>query len=82
MTVNHYFKWLASSCLTVLLLAGIFNYIIDPYNIFQSITLQDINTSKPATSNRTGLAKTYMVNKTAAETLFIGTSKFDVGLDP
>ena len=82
MSGNYYFKWLTLSCLTVMLLAGVFNYIIDPYNIFQSITLQGVNTSKPVTGNRAGLAKTYMINKSKAKTLFIGASKFDVGLDP
>lgn len=77
-----YFKWLFSSFMFVIISVSIFNYIIDPYNIFRTFYIQGINTSKPATSNRTALAKAYMVNDINAKTLIVGTSSFDIGIDP
>jgi hypothetical protein len=82
MTTNDYFKWFIASCMAVLLAATVFNYIIDPYNIFQTIKLPGINTAKLATGNRTALTKAYMVSKREADTLITGTSKFDVGINP
>lgn len=82
MTANDYFKWFIASCMAVLLSATVFNYIIDPYNIFQTIKLPGINTAKLATGNRTALTKAYMVSKREAETIITGTSKFDVGINP
>ena len=79
---NNYFKWLFSAFFCVVLSAATFNYIIDPYNIIRAFAIQGINTSKPATSNRTSLAKAYMITDINAQTLFIGTSSFDVGMDP
>lgn len=82
MSDSVFFKSLITTCLLVLLSAAGFNYIIDPYNIFQSVELAGINTSKPATSNRTGFAKSYMSENIKAKTLVLGTSKFDIGIDP
>lgn len=80
--MNNFLKWVVFSLLSTLIAIGIFNYVMDPYNIFQTFELQGINTSKPATKNRTSLAKTYMVEKSNAKTLIIGTSRFDVGINP
>ena len=79
---SKYLIWVAVSCLLVLSATAAFNCLIDPYNVFQLVTLPGINTSKSAVSNRTGLAKTYMVRKVAADTLIVGTSMFDIGMDP
>jgi hypothetical protein len=79
---SAFFKWLITTCLLVLFSAAVFNYIIDPYNIFQPVKLAGINTSKPATSNRTGFSKSYMSENFKAKTLVLGTSKFDIGIDP
>jgi len=79
---NNYFGWVAISCLLVLTVSAGFNWVIDPYYIFQAVSLPGINTSKPATGGRTGLSKTYMVERARPDTLIAGTSMFDIGVDP
>lgn len=79
---KEYFKWLFCTFITVIISTAIINYIIDPYSIFRTLPIQGLNTSKPATSSRTALAKAYMINDFNAETLIVGTSSFDVGIDP
>lgn len=78
----NYITWALMTCLTVLLVSGIFNFIIDPYNIFQTFSIAGVNTSKAGAGDRVAFSKTYMSEKVNAKTIILGTSKFDIGLDP
>lgn len=77
-----FIKLTITTCLVVLLASGLFNFVIDPYNIFQIVRLQGINTSKAGADDRIGFSKTYMAKKTNPVTIILGTSKFDIGIDP
>ena len=78
----RYLVIVALSCASFLLLACIINYVIDPYNFFQSTIIPGINSSKPATSDRTSFSKIYMIEKARANTVIVGSSRIDVGINP
>lgn len=79
---DSYFRWMTGSALCVAILAVALNFLVDPYYVFNFLTLDGINRGKPATINRTGFAKTYMVEWVPANSLILGASRMDVGLDP
>ncbi|MGD9170771.1 MAG: hypothetical protein PVI97_12025 [Candidatus Thiodiazotropha sp.] len=80
---NHFLNWLVITCLLTLATVAVFNLLIDPYNIHRIVVINGFNTSKPATTNRTGLAKTYMVNTISdIHTLILGQSRLDISLNP
>ena len=78
----NFLKQVIVTCLFVLIIAAMFNFIIDPYNIFQAIDLPGFNTSKAGAADRVALSKSYMVDKLKAKTIILGSSKIDIGIDP
>jgi len=73
---------MTSAVIAVALLAAAVNFVVDPYYLFDALTVDGFNKGKPATVNRTGFAKTYMVQRVNPNTVILGASRVDVGLDP
>lgn len=67
--------------LTSSLIAAI-NYSIDPYMLYQSTRISGLNDKKPAAANRSTLYKPYNVNKIRPQTIIVGNSRPEMGLDP
>jgi len=78
----NFLKYSLLSCFFILILAASFNFIIDPYSIFDTWLIDGINSSKYGAGNRTSISKTYMVANYNPETIILGTSRFDIGIDP
>lgn len=59
-----------------------FNYIVDPYMIYQSERVPGFNDKKPAAANRSTLYKPYNVSSIRPKTIIAGNSRPEMGIDP
>lgn len=65
-----------------LALAGVANYVIDPYGMFEVARIDGLNRIKPAADTRVVTAKNYQVLSAAPRTVILGNSRPEMGLDP
>jgi hypothetical protein len=73
--------WLGAT-LAVLALVATFNALVDPYAVLGTPTIAGLTRLKPAAIARPTLAKPYAVERVRANTLLLGSSRVDAGLDP
>jgi hypothetical protein len=59
-----------------------FNFLVDPYLIFDAARLKGFNAVKPAVATRERMMKAYHVSRVQARTVILGSSRTDIGLDP
>lgn len=59
-----------------------FNYLIDPYGLFDTPRIAGINAVKPAAANHVRMAKPYQGYDFAPQTVIAGNSRPEMGLDP
>jgi len=78
---KYLYLYFALAVLLGFLLAA-FNVIIDPYLIFRSERIPGFNDKKPASVNRTQLYKPYDVMRVLPQTIVVGNSRPEMGLDP
>jgi hypothetical protein len=68
---------------TVLLLAiASFNWFIDPFGMYWSPVLENINKTKPESGKRSRITKAYQTDNLAPQVLIVGNSRVEMGLDP
>lgn len=81
---NHYnyFKSVAAVFLLFLVCAGLFNYLIDPYAVFDSARIAGISDLKPSAGSRVRMAKPYQVRNYRPKGIIAGNSRPELGLDP
>lgn len=68
--------------LTFLCLMAVINYLVDPYGMFDTARIQDLNASKPAAGKHVRLAKPYQVTGYAPHAIISGNSRPEMGLNP
>lgn len=80
-TKKYISLWLA---LTLLLFCGIgaFNYVVDPYLLYLSPTYKKINLKKPKAGTHSRQTKIHIARTMEIDTLIIGNSRPELGLDP
>jgi hypothetical protein len=78
---RYLLTWLAATTL-VLLLVGVFNLVVDPYGVFRVVDKPGFNTIKPAAGSHGAMAKAYQVLAVQPQSLVLGNSRSEVGLDP
>jgi hypothetical protein len=68
----------------VLLLAliGVFNYLIDPYGIFNMPRYSWLNETKATAATKVRIAKPYQVTDMTPKTIIMGNSRPEMGLSP
>lgn len=78
---RYLFTWLLA---TVLILIGIatFNLVVDPYGVFRLVDTPGFNSVKPAAPSRGPLTKAIQVLRVRPQTLILGNSRAELGLDP
>ncbi|OKY26726.1 hypothetical protein [Thalassotalea sp. PP2-459] len=72
------------SFITILLLIGVggINWFIDPFGMYWSPTISNINKVKPEASNRVRISKPYRVEHVKPDVLLMGNSRVEMGLSP
>jgi len=66
----------------VVLFIGGFNYIVDPFDIFDSPKIVGFNANKPEIATHIRQYKAIKLQKLKPVTIFIGTSRTEQGIDP
>jgi len=82
MQVKQYSYYFISFVTLISLILACTNYIIDPYSLFQTKRVSGFNDKKPAAANRTALFKPYNVININPETIIVGNSRPEMGLNP
>ncbi|VXC21808.1 hypothetical protein [Massilia sp. 9I] len=59
-----------------------FNYITDPYLVFDAPRTTGFNSLKPAVETRERMMKAYQAERISARTIVLGSSRTDLGIDP
>jgi len=73
-----YFTVLIGALLLVLAV----NLIVDPYGLHQLVTIEGVNNPKPKMEKHEKLLKAYLVAEKQPQTIVLGTSRADFGIDP
>lgn len=73
--------WLALT-LGLLLATGLFNWVVDPYAIFQTIEIPGFNAAKPRMRRNLRTVKAFAVRRLRPEGLILGSSRAEIGLSP
>jgi len=82
MSARSYISTLvACSVLLALLVTGI-NYVIDPYGVTGAPRIPGINLYKPDINERVRLAKKYQPLRGQFNTVIVGNSRVEMGIDP
>jgi hypothetical protein len=69
------------ACMVLAMLAALLNAIVNPYLLFDVPRIAGFNARKPAVDTQERLMKTYDVLRAAPNTLILGSSMVDLGLD-
>ena len=82
MTSNSFIKiWLFIFIICMLLVALI-NIFVDPYNLWGTQRIESISQLKPASVTRSRLVKPHQLSRFNANTLILGNSRPEMGLNP
>lgn len=79
------YRFLRTWVYASILFAGIvslFNYSADPYMVFGTRWFDSFITNRPAASSRARLFKPYQVERVNPETIIVGNSRPELGLNP
>lgn len=72
-------------CISTLIALAIFsgfNWLVDPYKIWNPPAIQGVNTVKPALGSHERIYKAVSLARYPANTIILGTSRSDIGLNP
>jgi len=70
-----------SYSLPVLVLIGVFNYLVDPYGIYNTLHVNGFNFPKAEAQNYEKLVKAYLVSEIQPDAVVMGTSRAGIGID-
>ncbi|MGR9106081.1 MAG: hypothetical protein ACU843_04030 [Gammaproteobacteria bacterium] len=77
-----YLKTIAVGCTLLIIAVVIFNYLVDPYSIYNSPRWEGVNANKPVLFRHLRLTKAHSVALARPDALLIGSSRTEHGLDP
>ena len=81
-SLSRYIFFLVSTALLLLVAAGVFNAVVDPYGMYRLFEREGFNVSKPAIHQRVRLLKAYEVRRLRPESIVLGTSRVHLGISP
>lgn len=79
---RHFLQLWLVALLAFIGLAAMFNYLVDPYGLFDTRRADGFNALKPAAGNHVRLAKPYQVTNFDPLTVIGGNSRPEIGLNP
>jgi hypothetical protein len=82
MSPSRYCLTLGAAALAIAGAVAAFNYAVDPYLIFNAKRVDGFNALKPAAATRERMMKAYQIARVDANTIVIGSSRADMGIDP
>lgn len=82
MAPRHFFIWAAGTALALCCLAIILAVAVDPYRMYGTPPVPGWTARKPRTDTHQFIAKLYQLERVRPNTLLLGNSRVEVGLDP
>lgn len=82
MSPRRYLLWMASTVLAMELAALALAVTVDPYRMFGTRPILVLTALKPRIYQQTGIAKTYALERVRPNTVLLGNSRTEIGLDP
>jgi len=82
MNYIRYIKSFGICSVSIFIIIILLNLFVDPYDLYQLINLPGINAAKPEFCNHTYMSKTYATKRIKPQTLILGTSRTECGIDP
>ena len=82
MRARRYLIWMLATALLLILSAGAFNLVIDPYGVFNLVAIEGVNAKKAYTYTHKRLAKERRALRLQPNTVLLGNSRIDVGFNP
>tara|TARA_Y100000746_G_scaffold26393_1_gene20190 strand:- start:8233 stop:9474 length:1242 start_codon:yes stop_codon:yes gene_type:complete len=79
---NKYLKNFFISIPLILFFISMFNFVIDPYGIYNSTEIKGLNMNKPAIKSHLRMSKAYKIKHLKPQAIILGTSRAEFGLDP
>jgi hypothetical protein len=77
-----YIKLLVFITLLLIILVGGFNWLVDPYAIYGSPKIAGFNALKPEEMTHTNMCKAYAIQQLKPQSVILGTSTVEQGIDP
>ncbi len=71
-----------SSSFLIIAVIGVFNFIVDPYGIYNTVHITGFNSPKSEAQNYEKLVKAYLVADIKPDAIAMGTSRVGYGIDP
>ena len=78
---RYLWHWVGSLIATVIVVGAV-NYLIDPYGIYDGLSIGRLNSNKPIVKNHVRLHKAHALVRSPHRGLILGTSRAECGLDP
>jgi len=79
---REYMRVFLLTALNLSALLGVFNLIVDPYGLFDLVTIEGWSDTKPETTRKSRLHKAFAVERIKPAGLILGSSRAERGLDP
>lgn len=68
--------------ISLVAITGVINYVVDPYDTYQTFDIEGINSSKPAIYTNNSAAKAQLIKRIKPVSLVLGNSRSEVGINP
>src|SRR4030088_1979445 len=78
---RHFLRTWLLACMVLAALVVVFDTAMNPYLLFGAPRIAGFNARKPAVDTRERLMKAYDVLRAGPNTLLLGSSRVDLGLD-
>jgi len=82
MKIKKYSFYFLLNTILITVVFSLFNYIVDPYLLFETSRFSGFNDKKPTAENRSTLYKPYNVSTIMPKTIVVGNSRPEMGIDP
>lgn len=82
MNLKKYTIIFSSFTVIATVLLALTNFMIDPYMLYQEERVEGINERVPTAANRSTLYKPYHIEKVKPETIIVGNSRPEMGINP
>lgn len=79
---QHYIRRFVTLGSCVVLFLGIFNLVIDPHDIYRLVRIDGLNANKIMAYKTVRIYKSYAVVRSRPQTVILGTSREELGIDP
>jgi len=79
---SYYLKTFSVVVFVLIVFVGIFNFVVDPFDLFPSVKIKNFNAEKTEFSKYLLLSKAHKIRFYRPGAVILGTSRAEYGLDP